>query len=116
MNRVLVKTHSKIGITSLFLSIFSIIGIIISLFALIIGGNFGINAAFTSFYIAVGSSIAAFLLGIATFFQRSTRRIFGMIGLSLSLLEILMIGISILLFINFLELLGKALGSGFGKM
>lgn len=116
MNQLPPKPFSKIGIISFFFSILSPIAFL-SIFLLgVFGGKFGIDAAFISFWVSCGSAVSAFILGIAAFFQRRTKRIFGVLGFTFGLLEIIGIFLSVFVLIKFLEVLGKALGSGFGKM
>jgi hypothetical protein len=116
MNTFSIKPFSKTGIFSFIFGILGIIASCLLILFLIVGGEWLIKAAFASFWVAIGSSIIAFVLGIAVFFQKKRKRIFGFVGFLIGLGEIILIGFSISLLLKFTEYLGKILGSGFGKM
>lgn len=116
MNQLPPKPYSKIGITSFICSILSPLAFLGIFLLMMFSGKFGINAAFFSFWVSCCSAILAFVLGITVFFQKKTKKIFGILGFTFGLLEIIGIALSVFIFNKFFEVLGKALGSGFGKM
>jgi len=116
MERFPAKRNSKLGIISFIFSILCLAASGLMFVFLISNGKISADAAFISFFISCISSIIAFLLGFAVFFQKKTKRIFGIIGFFLGLAEVTLTGLSIFLLLKLFENLGKALGSGFGKM
>jgi hypothetical protein len=116
------KLHSRISVISFFCSILSIIAFAWIFLVLFLGNRYEskpelvVNAAIVCFGVMCGAAVLAVLLGAVALFQKQKKRIFGVLGFIFGLLEVTGISASIFLIIKFLEILGKALGSGFGKM
>lgn len=110
------KPYSKLGIVAFVFGLMPSVGAVLILLGAGTPGR-------TPFFLVVSggatilvSSLLAFSFGLASLFQKRTARVFGVVGFVLGVIEVISIIALIVVFAAFMEALGIALGSGFGKM
>lgn len=110
------RPFSRLGIFSFIFGLMPLVGVIL----IVMGAG---TPGRTPFILVVSggatilfSAVFAFALGLATLFQKRTARVFGVVGFAFGLFWILSIVSLFVLFSAFIDALGIALGSGFGKM